>query len=156
MSRDRKEYLKEYYKRNKEKYKAYSTSQWESIKSDPIAHAEYNQDRKNRKAGTRANRVNRERKVAELGGKCVVCGSTENLEINHRNLADTYDRRSGKSRCEVSLTKIKEGTLDVELMCRKHHHEWSCAQRKAAFHLFASQSLEEQIRLTRQMLPQED
>lgn len=142
----RKEYMKEYYQKNKEKF----IGGWDRIKSDSEKHKEYKEKRRENKDGMRAYRHTRQRILEHLGNKCVKCGSIEKLEINHKNLADTEIRRlSNKSNnCRPGLTAIKNGEVDVEILCHNCHHQWSCAQRKAAMKLFASQSIEEQIRLT--------
>lgn len=142
----RKQYMKEYYQRNKENY----DSSWDRIKSNPVKHKEYNERRKQRKTGGESYRNTRQKILEHLGGKCVKCGAAEQLEINHRNLQDTEVRRlSGKKiRCMPNLTEVRNNEVDVELLCHDCHHKWSCAQRKAAYKLFASQSIEEQIKQT--------
>ena len=72
----------------------------------------------------------------------------ENLEVNHLNLSDTEDRRKlGKDKCRITLTEIRENTVEVELLCCECHKKWSMAQRRAAYQLLASLSVEEQIKL---------
>ena len=142
----RRQYLKEYYQKNKEKY----TGSWDKLKSDPVKHKEYNERRSERKSGGKSYRSTRQKILEHLGGQCVRCGATERLEINHRNLQDTELRRlsGNKVRCMPSLTEVRNNETDVELLCNDCHKRWSCAQRKAAMKLFASQSLEEQINQT--------
>ena len=139
------------------------TSTWEKIKSDPVRHAEFKEKRRLQKAGGEGYRKIRSKQIILLGGQCVKCGTTENLEINHRNVADTEIRRKegriGKgyrNQQRVTLTEVRETPERFELLCKECHHDWSCAQRKAAYRLFASLSLEEQINLTQKELPQED
>ena len=142
----RKQYMKEYYQKNKEKF----VGGWDRIKSDSEKHKQYKETRRENKDGRRSYRHTRQQILEHLGNKCVKCGSTERLEINHKNLADTELRRltNKSNNCRPGLTAIKNGEVDVELLCQNCHHQWSCAQRKAAMKLFASQSIEEQIRLT--------
>ena len=146
----RKQYLKEYYQKNKQNY----DSSWDRIKSDPVKHKEYNERRSQQKHGGQSYRNTRQKILEHLGGQCVRCGATEQLEINHRNLKDTELRRlSGKKvSCSPNLTKVRNNEVDVEVLCNDCHKKWSCAQRKAAMNLFASQSLEEQINQTKQFL----
>jgi len=143
---ERKQYMKEYYQKNKEKF----VGSWDRLKSDPEKHKEYKEKRKENKSGMRSYRHTRQQILEHLGNKCVKCKSTERLEINHKNLADTELRRlSNKSnKCSPGLSAIKNSEVDVELLCHNCHHRWSCAQRKAAMKMFASQSIEEQIKLT--------
>lgn len=146
----RRQYLKEYYHKNKEKY----SGSWDRIKSDPVKHKEYNERRKQKKSGGESYRNTRQQILEHLGGKCIRCGATEQLEINHRNLADTELRRlsNKNNNCKPGLNAIRNNEVDVELLCHDCHHKWSCAQRKAAMKLFASQSVEEQINQTKLFL----
>lgn len=146
----RKAYMSEYYQRNKDNW----PNSWEKTKNDPERHAAYNKKRSENKTGGKSYHTTRQKILQELGGKCVVCGTTENLEINHRDLKDTAERRESgnKKRCGVSLTEVRNNSVDVELLCKEHHAEWSNAQRRAAVILFAALPKEEQIRLTRELL----
>ena len=145
---DRKQYMKEYYQKNKDKF----VSSWDRIKDDPEKRKQYNKWRSANKTARAAYRNTRQQILEHLGGKCVVCGTTENLEVNHLNLADTELRRKSKknNNCRPGLNAIKNSEVQVELMCKEHHKQWSCAQRKAAMQLFASLSQEEQIELTKE------
>ena len=149
-SEKRSEYSKEYYQRNKDKW----SNSWEKMKNDPEKHAAYNKKRSENKTGGKSYRTTRQKILEELGGKCVICGTTENLEINHRDLKDTAERRESgnRKRCGVSLTEVRNNSVDVELLCKEHHLQWSNAQRKAAMILFAALTKEEQIKLTRELL----
>ena len=136
------------------------TSTWEKIKADPVKHAEFKEKRRLQKAGGEGYRKIRSKQIILLGGQCVKCGTTENLEINHKNVADTELRRETRNghrnQQRVTLTEVRETPERFELLCNDCHQDWSCAQRKAAYRLFASLSLEEQINLTQKELPQED
>ena len=93
----------------------------------------------------------REELIEHLGGKCVLCESDNDLEINHKNLADTTKRRKSTCRAKYkisSLYQLQKFGDDVELMCKDCHKKWSMAQRSAAYNLLSSLPLEEQIRLT--------
>ena len=144
------EYQKRYYQLNKEKVSQRGKQNYEKLKNDP---ERYNKRLENiREKGT--NRLcyyNRKQQQIELlGGQCVKCHTTENLEINHRNLADTALRRQSNKKISQKPTteELKEGLVDVELLCKECHKDWSAAQKKAAFELLASLPVEEQIRLT--------
>jgi len=150
-SEERKAYNKKYYEKNKVKYNA---NKWEKIKSDPEKHKAYKEKRNSNKCGGISYRKTREKILEHLGNKCVKCGATEKLEINHKNLADTELRRlsNKNNNCKPGLNAIRNNEVDVELLCRDCHHKWSCAQRKAAMKLFASQSVEDQIKLTEEFI----
>lgn len=59
--------------------------------------------------------------IHKLGGKCVVCGTTENLELDHINPLD-------KSFAIGRLWSVKQSRYDEELskcqlLCADHHKE---------------------------------
>lgn len=59
--------------------------------------------------------------VAKLGGKCVVCGTTEDLDLDHINPVD-------KSFPIGRLWSVKQSTYDAEvekcqLLCKTHHKQ---------------------------------
>ena len=143
-----KQYQKEYYQKNKEKY----SSSWDKIKSDPIKHEEHKEKNRINKKGAKSYRITRKKILEHLGNQCVMCGATEKLEINHKNLADTELRRlsNKNNNCKPGLNAIRNNEVEVDLLCHDCHQKWSCAQRKAAMKLFASQSMEEQIKLTQE------
>ena len=147
---DRKEYFKQYYRNNKEKFQEFNKNNWQKLKSDPEKLKEFYKDRCESGKPKRDYQKSRKTKLELLGGKCVKCGTTENLEINHRDLKDTEERRktNNKLRCDPGIKDIKEGVYDLEILCRSCHQKWSCAQRKAAIHLLSQLSVEEQVRLT--------
>jgi hypothetical protein len=62
-----------------------------------------------------------------LGGKCVKCGSTENLEIDH------IDRRTKSIDvtrfCSVSREKFLAELPLCQLLCTDHHKEKTIAER---------------------------
>ena len=147
---DKKQYQKDYYQNNKDKY----AGSWDRIKSDPEKHKAYNERRSARNTAGKDYRNTRKQILEHLGGKCVRCGTTDNLEVNHKNLADTELRRNNRSsnNCRPGIRAIKNNEVDVELLCKKCHQDWSCAQRKAAMVLFASLTPEEQSNLTNEQL----
>ena len=140
----RKEYSKEYYKKNKDKW----GNSWDKIKDDPEKREQYNNNRRGTGKSTEHSRKRRDKVRELLGGKCVRCGATENLEVNHKDLADTYDRRRSNKRCSPGPQDIINGNANVELLCKSCHKKWSIAQRKAAIDLLSQLSEEEQRLLT--------
>jgi len=59
--------------------------------------------------------------IAEQGGKCVQCGSTERLEVDHRDPAEKVSHRIwtwGESRRAPELAKC-------QVLCYECHHEKS-------------------------------
>lgn len=61
----------------------------------------------------------RENAISELGGKCVKCGSINNLEFNHIDPLTKTSEASGK-------TNFKKGEYKkCELMCKTCHRKWS-------------------------------
>lgn len=151
---DRKEYFKQYYSNNKEKYQEWNKSNWQKLKSDPEKLKEFYKGKCESGKPKRDYQKSRKTKLDLLGGKCKRCGTTENLEINHRDLKDTEERRktNNKLRCDPTIRDIKEGVYDLEILCRTCHQKWSCAQRKAAIHLLSQLSVEEQVKLTEEFL----
>lgn len=98
------------------------------------------------------NKRLRDELIEHLGGRCVFCGATDELEINHKDLSETTKRRNSTCRAKYKINSIyqlqKHGD-DVELLCKDCHKKWSMAQRSAAYNLLASLPLEEQIKLTK-------
>lgn len=94
----------------------------------------------------------RDELIEHLGGCCVLCGATDELELNHRDLSETTKRRQSNVRSKYKINSVyqlqKQGD-DVELLCKDCHKKWSMAQRSAAYNLLASLPLEEQIKLTK-------
>lgn len=63
----------------------------------------------------------RAKAIEILGGKCAVCGSTENLEIDHVNRADkTIDLGKLTS---VSLERFSNELKVCQLLCEEHHKQ---------------------------------
>ena len=66
--------------------------------------------------------------IAHLGGKCSICGTDKNLEINHINPKEkTYN--IGKIQDGV-WEKILEELKKCELLCKDHHKEVTKQQYK--------------------------
>jgi hypothetical protein len=61
----------------------------------------------------------RENAIQELGGKCVKCGTSDNLEFNHIDPLNKKMEASGK-------TNFRQGEYKkCELMCKSCHRKWS-------------------------------
>jgi 5-methylcytosine-specific restriction endonuclease McrA len=87
-----------------------------------------------------------------LGNKCVGCGSTSNLEIDHINPSLKENRISPLAQ---GLSKtLKDDNL--QLLCHCCHTKKSKYQRNAAWNLFRSLSLEEQNKLIQKEKEKDD
>lgn len=59
--------------------------------------------------------------IAHLGGKCAVCGTTEDLEFDHDQPRDWIpNRKSRWQRMVIYIREIKEGRIK-QLLCRSHN-----------------------------------
>lgn len=61
--------------------------------------------------------------IEKLGGKCVVCGTTENLEIDHINKKDKSFQIT--QRWSVSIEEYNKELAKCQLLCNLHHKEKS-------------------------------
>lgn len=62
--------------------------------------------------------------IAFLGGKCVVCSTTDDLEIDHINPEEkTFD--FGKALAGWAQHRINEELKKSQLLCKPHHLEKS-------------------------------
>ncbi len=92
-------------------------------------------------------RLMRESALEELGGKCVICGTTENLEFNH--IDPSTKEREVSTKCGL---RHKEH-LKCELMCKEHHRLWSNAEaRLSRQYWLETLSVEERRRRIRDCL----
>lgn len=67
-------------------------------------------------------RREREKIIAQLGGQCLKCGCTENLEIHHiRNQHKEICSGAGQS---ARLTEWKQNINNLSLLCYEHHKEY--------------------------------
>lgn len=75
--------------------------------------------------------VRRPKVLAALGGRCVVCGATENLEFDHVDPAakefEIKDRLSLQPRTLEELAKC-------QLLCTEHHREKTAAENTGITH----------------------
>lgn len=143
-----KEYMRQYYQRNKEKYKREWTEE---------QRVRYNKRRSELHTSREGYHKIRAKMVEHLGGQCVKCGATDKLEFNHRDLKDTEQRRQtrgkkGRADCRPTLTEVVSGEANVELLCKECHKKWSAAQKRAAVKLLAELPMDEQIKLTNECL----
>lgn len=65
-----------------------------------------------------------------LGGKCVVCGTTENLHIDHKNPKDKSFNISSK----LSVKNNKEELDKCQLLCETHHREKTAEENSGFTH----------------------
>jgi 5-methylcytosine-specific restriction endonuclease McrA len=104
----------------------------------------YRKNTKKYSLKNKEKRENRRKLIYEaLGNKCVKCGSTSNLEIDHINPSLKENRIS-------PLAQGLSKTLDddnLQLLCHCCHTKKSKYQRNAAWNLFRSLPLEEQNKL---------
>jgi 5-methylcytosine-specific restriction endonuclease McrA len=104
----------------------------------------YRKNTKKYSLKNKEKRENRRKLIYEaLGNKCVECGSTSNLEIDHINPSLKENRIS-------PLAQGLSKTLDdnnLQLLCHCCHTKKSKYQRNAAWNLFRSLPLEEQNKL---------
>lgn len=98
----------------------------------------------------------RQEAIDHLGGKCDMCECTENLQFDHLDAKhqeeDRIARRQGKrakNQKIQTLYQLQNHHTDVRLLCKECHKQWSNAQRAAAYKLFSSLTLEEQIERTK-------
>lgn len=60
--------------------------------------------------------------IRVLGGECVKCGATKELEFDHID-PDTKISSIGKMLASASYEKLNSELKKCQLLCKKHHHE---------------------------------
>lgn len=70
----------------------------------------------------------REAAIVQLGGKCVVCGSDKDLEIDHIDPKDK-EISFGKAISGWSEERIQKELAKAQLLCKEHHTLKSIADR---------------------------
>jgi 5-methylcytosine-specific restriction endonuclease McrA len=65
----------------------------------------------------------RERAIIQLGGKCVVCGSTEDLEFDHKNPDDKDPRCNSGYMFTFSERRLQAELAKCQLLCHDCHLE---------------------------------
>lgn len=68
----------------------------------------------------------RDTAIKLLGGACVVCGTTENLEINH---IDPTTKSFTLSRWDGKASDYWEEVKKCNLLCKAHHDEETARQK---------------------------
>ncbi len=101
-----------------------------ALQAEPPREAKHDPSRNEYQRKYQKNRYHERKKQAikMLGGKCVTCGSTENLELDHKNPSD-------KSFTITKLWSVPEAEFKREvkkcrLLCRKHHLKNTGKQRE--------------------------
>jgi hypothetical protein len=72
-----------------------------------------------------------ERAIAYLGGTCVECGSTADLQFDHKD-RETKVFNVTRMLSKYSWAKITEELDKCQLLCRSHHIDKSLAERGQA------------------------
>ena len=62
-----------------------------------------------------------------LGGQCKVCGTTENLEFNHRVRTEKSFTLSGRG-LDTSWERLIEEADKCDVLCSEHHLEYTRTQ----------------------------
>ena len=97
-----------------------------------------------RNSQERKRQRNRDIIAEHCGESCCKCGSTENLEYDHINPSLKESKQSFLSIGKESLLRQID---NIQVLCRKCHTTKSNLQKKAAWKLFTSLTLEEQEQL---------
>ena len=120
---------------------------WNEQNKERVREQKRKSYQKNKEAkARRANELkirNRNNAIETLGGKCVDCGTTENLEFDHK-VAGTGDIKI----CHIlsSTQKLQEEIKKCELRCNQCHKARTIKQRELAWHLLSLIPLELQER----------
>lgn len=64
--------------------------------------------------------------LERLGGKCVVCGSTSDIQIDHR---DPSIKMSSWTLAGMSQSKLETEIIKCQLLCQPHHIEKTVTER---------------------------
>lgn len=81
-----------------------------------------------RKYQAEYRRKRRDKAIALLGGKCIVCGTTEDLEFNH---IDPNTKRFQLATWDGKQSLYWEEVLKCNLLCKTHHDEETARQWQA-------------------------
>ncbi len=93
---------------------------------------------------------NKQRLIEALGHSCALCGcDPDNIEIDH---IDPSRKKSGRSVWCISWKHCLEEMDNLRILCYTCHRKVSKAQQIAAWELFTSLTVEEQITLTNKHL----
>ena len=72
--------------------------------------------------------------IAQLGGKCVECGTTENLEFDHID-SNTKTRQVARILASGSKKLVAEELAKCQLLCKEHHSIKTVANQENNRHL---------------------
>ena len=116
--------------KERERCRQKSIRQYHQKKNDPEwyndkieRNKQYNEQNKEvlREYRKKRKEKNRTLCLKRLGGKCKVCGTTSNLEFDHRDPnTKLFKIGSGLSYC---LEKLFEEVDKYDLLCKQHHIE---------------------------------
>lgn len=71
----------------------------------------------------------------KLGGHCVICGSTETLEVDHINWAEKHPSIKGKGfPYSWAWTRIEKELEHCQLLCKACHEEKTFQEKGAYTH----------------------
>lgn len=113
----RREYDRKYYQLNKEKKRQQGLEGYYRRRQDPVRY-QHDLDRK-----TAYYYKNRNFLIEYLGGKCTACGTTENLELDHKN-PDEKLFNPCKRLKQVNLSdEVMKEVDKCHLLCRDCHNK---------------------------------
>ena len=119
---DEKEYKKQWAEDNAEHLRCYKQKYYEENKA------------RLRETQKQLKRKNRLWALNELGGQCVDCGATENLEFDH---IDPAQKHFKITHYLSSINKLSDEIKKCELRCKKCHRQRSNKQLNLAWHLLS-------------------
>lgn len=73
-------------------------------------------------------RKRRDKAIELLGGKCVICGTTDNLEINH---IDPQAKSFSLGKWDGKAADYWAEVAKCNLLCHEHHKEETLRQQQA-------------------------
>lgn len=132
---------REYYQKNKERRKEYM--------------AQYHTENKDKNRPKRREYLKQRRTLLKeeakqkLGGKCVICGTKENLEFDH---IDPATKKYTVSNVSCSLEEWWNEVEKCRLLCKEHHKVLSDAEMAAKQEYWLSVSYEERQKLIQKHL----
>ena len=122
--------------KERERCRKKALKQYQKNKNDPEWYnkkLEYNQKYAEHHRQEQRDRIKERKKIHKqkclerLGGKCVVCGTTENLEFDH--IDKTTKKFKITNGLSYSLEKLYEEVDKCQLLCKKHHIEKSISHK---------------------------
>ena len=132
---------REYYHKNKERRKDYMAQYYQENKQrDRTQRREYLKQRR---------ALLKEEAKQKLGGKCEICGTTENLEFDH---IDPKHKKYTVANISCSLSEWWEEVAKCRLLCKEHHKMLSDAEMSAKHDYWLSLPYEERKKLIQKQL----